>query len=315
MKGGSNPSNAGPTSGDLAVAYLQVSRHFISKGKMGQATRLRFSGERRDEIAQLIEELGRASTAELSTRFGVSEVTIRKDLDHLESLHQVVRTHGGAVSAGRVRAELAFEIRERIEAEAKQAIGSAAAAMVEDGASIALDASTTALYLARNLKRRRELTVVTNGIRIAEELASTPGITVLMPGGMLRWQALSLVGNWGASLLERANIDKVFVGAAGLTRETGLSDVTEDEAAMKRDMVEAAREVIAIVDHTKWQKIAFATFCSCERLDSVVTDDEAPWEMVAALREANVTVHHAGSAHTVRRSGDGVSASEHQRVG
>jgi DeoR/GlpR family transcriptional regulator of sugar metabolism len=261
---------------------------------MNQATRERFSPERRDEIAQLIEQHGRASTAELSSRFGVSEVTIRKDLSVLESVHQVVRTHGGAVSAGRVRAELAFQIRERIEAEAKQAIGAAAAAMVEDGASIALDASTTALYLARHLKRRRELTVVTNGIRIAEELASTPGITVLMPGGMLRWQALSLVGNWGASLLERANIDKVFLGAAGLTLETGLTDITEDEAAMKRDMVDAAREVIAIVDHTKWQKIAFATFCSCDRLNAVVTDAAAPPDMASALRGADVTVHHAG---------------------
>ena len=196
-----------------------------------------FAEERQQHIARIVEEHGRARVAELSRLFGVSGVTIRKDLDLLEQQGRLVRTHGGAVVAGRTGAERAFDIRERLQRPEKDAIGRAAAAMVVDGESIALDASTTALAMARHLAARGgwlHLTVITNGLRIAAELAGHPGISVAMPAGFVRWEALSLVGPLSEGLFDRVNIQRAFMGAAGFSLEAGLTDATEEEAQIKR---------------------------------------------------------------------------------
>ena len=134
------------------------------------------------------------------------------------------------------------------------------------------------------------LTIITNGLRIASELAGHPGITVLMLGGRVRWEALSVVGQLGDGLFDRINVQKAFLGAAGFTVESGLADATDEEAQIKRSMVSAAREVIAIVDHTKWGRAAFATFCPTDQIGLVLTDAAAPAGMVDELRRRNIDV-------------------------
>ncbi len=245
-----------------------------------------FASERQDQIARIVEEHGRARVADLARLFRVSGVTIRKDLVALDSAGRVQRAHGGAIVAERSRPERAFEVRERLQRGEKTLIGEAAAQLVHDGESIALDASTTALYFARALKARdgwSQLTVITNGLRIASELAGYPGITVAMPGGWVRWEALSLVGELGDAAFDRVNIQTAFVGASGFTVEAGLSDATEEEAHIKRSMITAASEIVAIVDYTKWGRRAFATFCPIARITRVVTDVRAPSAMVDEL--------------------------------
>jgi DeoR/GlpR family transcriptional regulator of sugar metabolism len=216
----------------------------------------------------------------------------------LEGDHRLVRTHGGAIAVDHSRTELAFEIRERLQADEKNRIGAAAATLVRDGESIVFDASTTALSVARHLKSRgrwSQLTVVTNGLRIASELAGHPGINVLILGGRVRWEALSVVGQLGDGLFGRINVQKAFLGAAGFTVESGLADATEEEAQIKAAMVTAAREVIAIVDHTKWEHTAVATFCPTDRIDIVIADDAAPGAMVEALIGRGVEVRLIGA--------------------
>ncbi len=242
---------------------------------------------------RIVEEHGRARVGDLAARFGVSSVTIRKDLVALESEHRLVRTHGGAITLDRSRPELPFEIRERLQADEKLLIGAAAAALVQDGESIVMDASTTGLSVARQLKARggwSQLTVITNGLRLASELAGHPGIIVLMLGGRVRWEALSVVGQLGDGLFSRINVQKAFLGAAGFTLESGLADATDEEAQIKRSMVAAAREVIAIVDHTKWERAAFATFCPTDKIGIVLTDRAAPTGMVESLIGRGVEV-------------------------
>jgi DeoR family transcriptional regulator of aga operon/DeoR family fructose operon transcriptional repressor len=243
----------------------------------------------------VIEENARASVIDLSKRLSVSEVTIRKDLAVLEGEGSVLRTHGGAISVGRSRAELAFEVRARLHTTEKSLIGAEAARLVEDGDSIALDASSTALQIARHLKARRELTVVTNGIRVATELAAQPSITVLMPGGAVRWEAFSLVGKWGTMMLRQLNIQKAFVGAVGFTLEEGLTDVNAEEAELKRAMVMSAKDVIGVFDHTKWNRVAMATFCPTNQLRLVISDDRAPVNSVKAARDLGIDVRLVGS--------------------
>jgi DeoR/GlpR family transcriptional regulator of sugar metabolism len=271
-----------------------------------------FARERQEHIARILQEHGRARVGDLAARFHVSAVTIRKDLVVLESEHRLVRTHGGAIAIDRSRPELAFEIRERLQSDEKQLIGAAGAALVHDGESIVMDASTTALSVARHLKARggwSQLTVITNGLRIASELAGHPGIIVLMLGGRVRWEALSVVGQLGDGLFSRINVQKAFLGAAGFTLESGLSDATDEEAQIKRSMVAAAREVIAIVDHTKWERAAFATFCPTDKVGIVLTDEGAPAEMMRALAGRGVDVRLVAPDQTaVQLPGDGSGA-------
>jgi DeoR/GlpR family transcriptional regulator of sugar metabolism len=258
-----------------------------------------FAPERQDHIARIVAEHGRARVSDLAVQFGVSSVTIRKDLLALEAEGRVVRAHGGAILPDRNRSELAFEIRERMQQDEKSRIGAAAAASVEDGESIVMDASTTALAVARRLKARggwSQLTVVTNGLRLASELAGSPGITVLMLGGRVRWEALSVVGQLGDGLFKRINVQTAFVGAAGFTIDSGLSDATDEEAQIKRSMVAAAREVVAIVDHTKWERTAFATFCRTEEITTVFTDDDAPEAMIRSLVDRGTGGHQRPDA-------------------
>ncbi len=252
-----------------------------------------FSRERQEDIARLVSEEGRVLVRDLAARFRVSTVTIRKDLAALEQEGRLRRAHGGALLPDRDGPEPAFELRERLQKDEKARIGAAAAALVDDGDSIVMDASSTGLAVARRIRERggwSQLTVITNGLRIATELAATQGITVLMTGGRVRWQAMSVVGHLGDGLFDRINVQTAFVGAAGFTLDAGLSDATDEEAQIKRSMVAAARRVIAIVDHTKWQRVAFATFCRTDEIDAVLTDDRAPADMVGELRARGIEV-------------------------
>ncbi len=249
-----------------------------------------FTNERRQQIAQILGEQQRVTVPELSQFFSVSEVTIRKDLAWLEAHNLAVRTHGGAVLATTHSTEIGFDVRERLQHTEKERIGIAAASCVQDGETIALDASTTAHAMTQFLKAKRELTIVTNGLRIGMELINTPGISVLIPGGMLRQESFSLIGTWGKAVLQQIHISKAFVGARGFSLNEGLTDVNSEEVELKRAIVESAKEVIAILDHSKWGQLAFATFCSLERLKLIITDTKAPPKMVEQVRSKGIEV-------------------------
>jgi len=255
------------------------------------ATEKLFLQERLDQIVALLQTKGRVSVSELGERFGVSAVTIRNDLATLEQRGRLLRTHGGAMLKPELSTEpLAFALRKDLHQAEKERIGCAAAALVRDGESIALDASTTAWQIARHLKDRQELTVITNGLFVALEFLNSPGVTVVMPGGSLRVASASLVGDQGACILDRYHVQKGFFGAGGFTLEEGLTDTNQYEVELKQRMVERSKKVIAIVDSSKWGQVTFAALASVAQLDRVITDDSAPPEMVAALRQRGIKV-------------------------
>lgn len=250
-----------------------------------------FLQERLDQILALLQAQGRVSVAELGERFGVSAVTVRNDLSILERQGHLLRTHGGAVPRpGPSTEPLAFALRKDLNRAEKERIGRAAAALVRDGDSITLDASTTAWQIARHLKDRRELTVITNGLFIALEFVDSPSVTVVMPGGLLRVASASLVGNQGVSILDRYHVQKGFLGAGGFTLAEGLTDTNQYEVELKQHMVARAKEVIAVVDSSKWGQVTFAPLLAVEQLDRVITDRGAPLEMVEALRRRGIEV-------------------------
>jgi DeoR/GlpR family transcriptional regulator of sugar metabolism len=250
-----------------------------------------FLEERLDLIVALLQEQGRVSVADLSQRFGVSTVTIRNDLATLEQQRRLVRTHGGAMVKPALGMEPpAFALRKELHLLEKERIGRAAATLIRDGDSIALDASTTAWQIARHLKDRCELTVVTNGLFVALEFLDSPGVTVVMPGGSLRAASASLVGDQGACILERYHVQRGFFGAGGFTLKEGLTDTNQYEVELKQRMVERSKEVIAVVDSSKWGQVTFASLASVAQLDRVISDNAAPAEMVNDLRERGIEI-------------------------
>jgi DeoR family transcriptional regulator of aga operon/DeoR family fructose operon transcriptional repressor len=254
------------------------------------STRL-FQPERLRQIQELLTERGRVSVTDLSRRFEVSTVTVRSDLAALERQGLLVRTHGGAVPRFERGPEpLAFALRKEQRLVEKTRIGQAAASLIRDGDAIALDASTTAWQVARHLKDRRELTVITNGLFIAQEFLDSPGVTVVMPGGSLRSASASLVGNEGSGILERYHVRRGFFGAGGFSIDEGLTDTNQYEVELKQRMIERSKQVVAIVDSSKWGQVTLAPLADVSQLDLVISDAGAPAGMVARLRELDVTV-------------------------
>jgi DeoR/GlpR family transcriptional regulator of sugar metabolism len=197
---------------------------------------------------------------------------------------------GGVRALQRGQSELAFDLRLRLEVPRKQAIARAAAEMVAEGEAVALDSSTTAYYLALELRAKREVVVVTNGLLVAAALADAPGVTVLVTGGMLRPSAMSLVGDFGAGLVRSTQINRGFFGARGLSLERGLMDLNPDEVGIKQEMAAACDRVVGVLDSTKWHRSALLPFVATERIDAIITDADAPAEDVGAWREAGVDI-------------------------
>lgn len=244
---------------------------------------------RREQILAYLSRNDRAAVGELSQVLGVSEVTIRKDLDLLETQGLLMRVHGGAMASGRGRLELHFASREQQHLDEKRRIAQAAATLVESGQRIFLDASTTALQVARLLKDREALTVVTNGLYTALELNFSAGITTIVVGGTMRHRSSSLVGSLSGDILQRLRVDLAFFGARAVTAD-GLMEADLDEAQLKQRMVQIAAVTVGIVDASKFGGSGFSVFALPHELDRVITDTAAPAEIIEALRARSIAV-------------------------
>jgi DeoR/GlpR family transcriptional regulator of sugar metabolism len=246
--------------------------------------------ERMQHVLRLLETRDYVPVTELSEAFAVSEVTVRSDLAALARDGLVARIRGGVRALQQGQSEAGFDLRLRLEVEQKRAIARVAAAMVENNEAVALDASTTAYYLALELCAKRDLVVVTNGLLVATALADAPTITVIVTGGVLRLSAMSLVGDLGTDVLRTTRINKGFLGARGLSLERGLMDLNPDEVRIKQEMAEACEHVYGILDGTKWHRSALLSFVPVEELTGIVTDSSAPGDDVEAWRAKGVQV-------------------------
>jgi DeoR family transcriptional regulator of aga operon len=251
---------------------------------------------REQVILAALRSTGRVAVSDLATQFGVSSVTVRKDLDALERRSLLRRVRGGAVSLG-ASDEGSFEARYTDSRDRKQAIARAAAATVRDGDVIAIDSSTTAFYLAHEIAERRGLFVVTNGLRLATLLMEQSSARVLVLGGVLRRSAGSLVGPIGDVLTSRGRIAKGFFGLVGLSPVHGLMDISAEEAQTKHVLATACDEVFGLFDSTKVTGFGLHAFAAPERVAGLYTDDEAPAAFVAEWRARGVAVHTASFRH------------------
>ncbi len=234
------------------------------------------------------------SVAELAAEHGVSEMTIRRDLDELAQQGVVRRVRGGALSLLLRGEEPPFEVREREATAAKRRIADEVAALLADGEAVLLDGGTTALEVARAVRDRR-LTVLPLALQPARELAAAPRIRLVLPGGEVRKGELNFVGPLTETSIRALRFDTAVIGCCGLSAEHGLTAHDLPEVAIKQAAIASARRIVVACDSGKFGRTAFGAVCGLDRLDVVVTDEGIPRDQHDALTAAGVTVRVAGS--------------------
>jgi DeoR family fructose operon transcriptional repressor len=240
-------------------------------------------------ILDLLETQRALKVSSLSSMLGASEASIRRDLERLESAGLLRRIHGGAVSNETAAFEPSLAEKQDQHRETKRAIASAAAELIRETETIFLDAGSTTLEIARKLKHRRNLRVVTNGLNLAAELAGSR-VEVIVIGGTLRPETLALVGPIAGGTLSDLHLDKLFLGTNGIDLERGVTTPNLAEAESKRAMLRSAREAVLVADSSKFGRAAFARICGLERLHTLITDDGAPQATLDAIAKLGVRV-------------------------
>jgi DeoR family transcriptional regulator, aga operon transcriptional repressor len=245
-----------------------------------------------DRLGRILEQLsssGPVAVAELSGELGVSSATVRRDLALLEDQRLLARAHGGAVALG-VLYELPLRYRSTRFHDEKGRIAQTAIERVPEGVAVGMTGGTTTTEVARRLSDRSRLTVVTNSLNIASELAVRPNLKLVVTGGVARAESYELVGPFAEAALAALNLDIAIVGVDGISVAAGLTTHHEVEAHTNRAMILRARTVIVVADSSKVGQVAFARICGSEHVDELISDTAADPATVSALRDAGVDV-------------------------
>jgi len=246
--------------------------------------------DRRNQIKELISYAGRVKVDILSARFGVSEVTIRTDLRHLEEQGLILRSYGGAQIREPVGADASILQKRKLFADEKRRIGAAAATLIHNGDAIILDSGTTTSEVVKFLDNKENLTIMTNAVNIATDLAGNPNSTVMLTGGILREKSFSLVGIHAERMLKEYHFDKVFLGVDGFDIETGLTTPNPYEAHINSIMAASAKEVIILTDSSKFGRKSLVSIIGLDQIDRVITDSKIPPQYLKHLEERNIGV-------------------------
>ncbi|MGA2986129.1 MAG: DeoR/GlpR family DNA-binding transcription regulator [Terriglobia bacterium] len=246
--------------------------------------------ERRRKILAIINEEGRGLVKDLASRLDTSQVTVRKDLDKLHGEGVIQRSHGGALPV-RTGALLdpSLQEKEKQHRKEKQRIGDAAAALVKEGDCVVLDSGTTTTVVARALRNRRRLTVITNAVNIAAELAGTP-IEVILTGGILRENSFSLVGPLAEETLGRLSADIFFLAVDGFDVHYGPTTPNLLEAKVNREMSKISRRTVCVCDSSKFGRRSLSQIITISSIHQVITDNRITAADLNELTEAGIKV-------------------------
>ncbi len=246
--------------------------------------------ERHNQIRTLVNKQGRVTVQELSTQFGVSEATTRRDLEELDGLGQLQRTHGGAVRAEKTSKEPPMMQRIGERPDEKERIGKAAADLTQNNETIFLGSGTTVIEIARNLPSDICLTVITNSLPVVNELASHPGIELIVIGGMLRQSELSMVGHVAEQAVREFRADRIFLGMHAIDANSGFTSDFLPEIMTDRAIMSIGRQVVIVADHAKFGRISSVLVAPVTAANVIVTDTDTPSDCVEYLMELGVHV-------------------------
>ena len=248
--------------------------------------------ERRRKILEIVDETGRVTIADVVKRLAVSAVTARSDLDALSDAGTIVRSHGGAVRRLEPTRDYPVDFKATLHRAEKRRIGVAAAALIQPNETIILDNGTTTAEVARALKELKSynVTVITNALNIAIELADAPGISLIMIGGILRQISRSFVGPQAEKILRELHADRLFLAVDGFDLDNGPSTPDILEAQLNGLMIDVAKETTVVADSSKLGRRSLSRIGAVERVKRLITDTGAPEDFVAALKKRNVEV-------------------------
>lgn len=254
---------------------------------------------RLNAILDLLASTGEVTVEDLVERFGASSATTRRDLDSLAEQRLLTRTHGGAVAQA-IAYELPIRYKSHLRTQQKESIAQTAAALVRPGMVVGLSGGTTTTAIAAALAARDDLatggiTVVTNAVNIAAQLATRPDIKVVVTGGVIHSRTYELVGPFVEQLLRGVRLDMAFIGVNGMDAASGASTQDEREAAVNRMMAQRARRAVVVTDSSKLGITAFAVVGTADLFPTVLTDEDADPAQLAALRDAGYEVITPGS--------------------
>lgn len=244
--------------------------------------------ERRNLIYDKLQKDKKVVVGELSQLYSVSEETIRRDLDKLEREGLIIKSYGGAVLNDNTNIDLPFNVRKKHNVSGKQKIAELIASIVESGDHIMLDPSSTAVFIAKALKKKEQLTVVTNSIEVMLELSDMTRWDIISPGGNLRDGILALVGPKAIEGIGAYSVEKTIISCKAFDLEKGFSDSREDFAYAKQMMLRSAKERILAVDSSKFGKMAFCKVGDLKDIDIIVTDRRPDRDMLKVLEMAKV---------------------------
>lgn len=251
--------------------------------------------ERYSVILELLEMNNVVKVPELCKRFNVSIETVRRDLEFLEQEGKLKRVYGGAVLNNKTSVEPSYTIRTTRNQKEKAMIGKRTAELISNGETLMIDLGTTTLEVARHLKSKKNLTIITNCITIAQELVDVPTFRVILPGGILRPNELALSGFISEQFMNEFNVDKTIIGVGGITIDNGISDYHLEETRVRKTMIDKGKQIIAVADHSKFGIKALVNVCSLDKIDVIVTNDKLKRNIAQEYIDKGIKMIRSGS--------------------
>lgn len=244
--------------------------------------------ERRNEILARLTANGKVIVSELAKDFDVTEETIRRDLEKLDHEGLASKTYGGAIAKHTSSVDLPYNLRESVNVDQKLTIADRICDMIRDGERLMLDSSSTALYITKKIKSKKNLTIITNSVKILLELADKSDWTVLSTGGMLKQGGLSLMGSSAEKMIKSYHVDTAIFSCKGLDTELGATDSSENDSLIKQAMLAAAERRILVLDTDKFDKKAFIKVCDASDANVIVTDAQPPEKWIRFCEEKEI---------------------------
>ncbi len=269
----------------------------IKKHKRTQTNIMLYTGgrkmlliDRRNMIIEYLEEFGSAKVEELSQKLNVTPMTIRRDLQYLEDNNIVSRTFGGAILKSGLTSEVPYKNKVISNMDEKKRIAKYAVSLVQNGQIVYLDSGTTNMEIAKQLKSKQNLTVVTNDIKIAGYLSFSSNFKILCTGGWVQNSTGTCLGSHTIEFLKGINVDIGFIGSSSVSYKSGLTTPTFEKADVKKQAIKSATKLVLVIDNSKFGKESFAKVCNLDEFDLVVTDAGLSEKTHELLKKENINV-------------------------
>ena len=244
--------------------------------------------ERRQKIIEIMQRDGKVYVAKLAKEFGITEETVRRDLEKLEGQQLLQRSYGGAIPMEKATEDISFDQRSITNVEEKKILTNKAIKLVEDGDTIFIDASSTALLLRPHLEQKKNITIITNSVRLLYDAALNTNLRILSTGGNLKNNSFALNGPIAQDAISKFTVDLAIISCKALSQEYGAMESTVAEASLKKVMLSRARKKILLVDHHKFDKTAFVHICNLKEFSYIVTDRKPSPEWCRIAKQENI---------------------------